>query len=975
MLNLDAAYEAAKKIVDDASGNIAKIRTEEDSKIQIITRIITESLGWNFSDISAETRHDNGYSDYILSDNDNPSIMIEAKRVGGFKIKTTEKAKAKYLKLSGPSLTDAASGIEQAAQYAAPNGLSCAVLTDGISWIFFKTFVPRENYKQKEAVVFPSLESLLADFSLFYDLLAKSQVQKKLYNIIFDQIHNRRVAIARSLTAPITEADVKLVKKSELAFDLEKVFASFFDRLTGTNDEDLLVECFVETRESRIADFSLEKMTANVLGNISPREKEIDQELAILIESSVEVESDTTVFIVGPTGAGKSTFLERFFKKTLSPSIRNQCIVVRVNCLDSSGRDDTVLKWLTEQLIEKIEALLYEDGAPSWEQLRALYHSDYIRQSKGTGAELYKRNKREFQEKFGEYLHGLVEKDREGYLRRLIADIVSNRKKLPIFIIDNTDEFLPEFKKAIFQFAQSIRRNAKHCMLLFPVTDKSAWAFSKTDIYGIYQSKSFFLPTPPPREVFRKRIDFLKKKLAPEIGEAEKRNYFTQKGIKVSIANLEKFAGVIENVFVDHDYAASTVGRLANYNMRRTLQLSQRVITSSVFNIEDLISSYISGTAIAPNYAKFMNALLKGDYNFYKQGDQHEVYPLFQRSSEFVHSPLLALSILSLLDTVQKHGKNIEQKHETAQSVIDYFEAMGCAEVACEKTLLALIEANLIEPYDQSIRDLSHGQRLAISFSGWMHLQLALGNEIFIEQMALITALENADMAARIRGLVFARGPYLERANEMRKLFINEILAEDKALLIIPDSVEHFENQRAIRKQLGRFNSNTETTSGSNEKKDGDALTIDAHGVVATVDWFDKEKGYGFVFVDGIDGGIFLHAEKLNAIGLTEVADGDDILCDIEKTSKGISVAVVHEIETDPQNIEVAACQITRLFPERGYGFVSIEDSERDAFFHYSLFTAAEKEKLVTGRKIKAEIGADKDGKGDQVRRILEWPQ
>ena len=83
-----------------------------------------------------------------------------------------------------------------------------------------------------------------------------------------------------------------------------------------------------------------------------------------------------------------------------------------------------------------------------------------------------------------------VEQDREGYLRRLLIDIVENRKRLPIFVIDNTDEFSAPYKELLFQYFQALRRHVTHCLLLFPVTVRSAWAFSKTEIFNIYASKS-----------------------------------------------------------------------------------------------------------------------------------------------------------------------------------------------------------------------------------------------------------------------------------------------------------------------------------------------------------------------------------------------------------------------------------------------------------------------------------------------------
>ena len=388
-----------------------------------------------------------------------------------------------------------------------------------------------------------------------------------------------------------------------------------------------------------------------------------------------------------------------------------------------------------------MEDEVYKDGTPSWDDLLGLYHSDYVRRSKGVDAQLYLRDKQAFKEKFGEILNDKVENDREGYLKRILTDVVNNRKKLPIILIDNTDEFSIEYKQNFFQFTQALRRHANHCIVIFPVTDKSAWSFSKTDIFGIYKSQSFFLPTPSPREVFRKRINFLKQKLSEEKkGKKKKGDYFFGKGIKISIQNLDGFAQVLENVFVDNDYTSKTIGELTNYNIRRTLSLSQRIITSSVLQIEDLIKSYISGKLVSTNFTKFMNALMKGDYEAYKQSDNHEVYPIFQVDHEVRQSPLLKLRILVLLDSIHNSSRTVEEKHLSMQSIVDYFDTLGCSETAIDKAVMSLLEAGLVEPYDVSNWTLSNNSKLAISYRGVAHLRLASHNNIFFYQMALTTA-------------------------------------------------------------------------------------------------------------------------------------------------------------------------------------------------------------------------------------------
>ena len=975
LVGLDYAYERTKNIVHDVAKCVQRIKTEEDTKIQIITRLITEGLNWSLSDISAEVRHDNGYSDYLLSNDGKPVLIIEAKRIGSIEIGTAENVRLRHLKISGPGLRNAFSGIDQAAGYATSNGLPIAVLTDGLAWVIFKPFVPGENFKNKEAFVFPSLNAVLTDFHTFYELLSKELFAKKIYNLMFDKLHQNRLLLTQSLYAPLEGNKIKISQKNNLAFDLDRVFSSFFTRLIADDDGDMLINCFVETRESRIADFSLEKLTANVLGHISPVDKDVDRELANLIEAAVEVDSGQTIFIVGPTGAGKSTFLDRFFRKTLSNTLRRQCLVIRVNCLDASGREETVLQWLTESIITSLEELVYEGGTPSWGELQGLYYSEYIRRSKGVDALLYQRDRDAFKDKFSKYLDLNVENDREGYLKRILTDAVRNRMKLPILVIDNTDEFSIEYKKMIFQFVQSLRRHANHCLLIFPVTDKSAWTFSKTDIFGIYQSRSFFLPTPSPREVFRKRIDFLKDNLSGNVNEEQRSSYFASRGIRISIDDLNSFAQVLENVFVNQDYTSSLIGELTNYNIRRTLLLSKRVITSSVFKIDDLIRSFIIQEAVVTNFSKFMNSLMKGDYEAYKRGDGHEIYPVFQVDQDIRQSPLMVLRILALLDSWYKAGKSVDERHISVQSAFDYFDAVGCMESSVDRSLLALLEAGLIEPYDASVRDLSPGQRLAISFRGRAHLRLAVNNKVYLEQMALTTSIVNEDIAHQIRDTYLSNTVFYKKMDLIKDIFIRYVLEEDKNYMKIPIKHKQYECQFNLINRLERFIQNISHSGdewgGSIEEEHQEGIVLE--GVIATVDWFDAEKGFGLVEIEGVDGKVFLHSQQLQQSRINLVNDGDELLCDVRRNAKGLHIAEVHDIETDLDVVETVDCRIIRVFHDRGYGFVQIGGSSRNAFFHFSIVPSTDREKLKIGIMVKAQIKEDKSGRGLQVKTVISF--
>lgn len=979
MHTVDEAERIFATIASDARSNIANITTEEDTKIQIINRIINECLGWPLTDFRTERFHENGYSDYILVDSEKPALLIEAKRIGLISIDTAEREKVRYLKISGSALKGALAGIEQAASYSLPNGIPLSVLTDGITWIFFKTHIQSENYKNKEAIVFPCLEAVQNDFSLFYDLLAREQFRKRLYNTTFDLIHNNRLQITETLFAPIAESDIGLSAKTEIAFDLDKIFTKFFSRLSGENDDDLLIECFVETRESRIADFALEKMTRSVLGNINPLERDLDKQLANLIESNVQddetaAETGQTIFIVGPTGAGKSTFLERFFHKTLPLNVRQKCLLASINCLDATGHEGTVLEWLTDSLIAVLEKGIYENGAPTWDDLQGLYHSEYVRKANGVDAHLYKRDKQAFKEKFGEYLDKKVEEDREGYLKRILLDIVKNRKLLPVLVIDNTDEFSPQFKEKVFQFSQALRRHANHCLVIFPVTDKSAWSFSKTDIFGIYLSKSFFLPTPSPREVFRKRIDFIKGKIAAEPQEKrDKHSYFSSKGISISIESLSGFAEVLENIFVDHDYTSKTIGELTNYNIRRTLALSQRVMTSPVIRIEDLIKSYLSGAFVVTDFSRFIEALVRGDYDAYRQSDHPEVFPVFGIYPTIRHSPLLKLRLLAFLESVYDSGQGIENKHASVESVVSYFDSIGESEIAIERNLYELLEGGLIEPYDTSNRSISTGQKLSITFRGSAHLRLAANNSTWFYQMALTTPIANSDVAAIIRGTYSSNLDHESKVASILGHFSGYLIAEDQRYFNISIDAPQYRCQTELLDRIRAFSSSKESPRNELAAVHGSEFRegLVASEVIATIDSYDHHKGFGFAESEGMSSGVLVRAERLREIGLQTIRDGDSILCDIFRGPKGLYVQKIHDVQTNSDNLEPVMCSIVRIFPDRGYGFVKLKESGQTAFFHVKVFPVESRSNLFESQSLLAEIGPDRKGNGLKVMRVV----
>jgi CspA family cold shock protein len=68
-----------------------------------------------------------------------------------------------------------------------------------------------------------------------------------------------------------------------------------------------------------------------------------------------------------------------------------------------------------------------------------------------------------------------------------------------------------------------------------------------------------------------------------------------------------------------------------------------------------------------------------------------------------------------------------------------------------------------------------------------------------------------------------------------------------------------------------------------------------------TVKWFNSEKGFGFIAVDGGDD-VFVHYSAINGRGFRAVVDGEPVTLDVENGPRGPQAANVVRVPA-PQGI------------------------------------------------------------------------
>jgi cold shock CspA family protein len=239
--------------------------------------------------------------------------------------------------------------------------------------------------------------------------------------------------------------------------------------------------------------------------------------------------------------------------------------------------------------------------------------------------------------------------------------------------------------------------------------------------------------------------------------------------------------------------------------------------------------------------------------------------------------------------------------------------------------------------------------------------------------MALTTSITDAETARAIRACYLSTSPFQVKLQNVRKFFCDFLVAEDAQHASVLANQPEYECQHNLLEQLRRFSSPefVGVSQGANSLREEFNEGVFLVEVEGAVDWFDSDKGYGFVYVDGLEGGVYLHAEKIADEGIEEVYDGDVIQCDVARGSKGIYISKVHGVRTDSAPLETVDCRVVRLFAERSYGFARIDGGVRDAFFHYSVFSEPEREMLKLRTHFQAVVAPDRKGRGLQIKRVV----
>jgi cold shock protein len=159
--------------------------------------------------------------------------------------------------------------------------------------------------------------------------------------------------------------------------------------------------------------------------------------------------------------------------------------------------------------------------------------------------------------------------------------------------------------------------------------------------------------------------------------------------------------------------------------------------------------------------------------------------------------------------------------------------------------------------------------------------------------------------------------------------------------------------------------------------------------VDSVVKWFNAEKGFGFVAVDG-GSEAFLHIRQLQTAGHAGVPEGARLKVVIGQGQKGPEVTQVIEVDIStagsPSSAErrrpvdshvvgqvQASVGTVKMYKvDKGFGFISQDDGGKDVFVHAKTLARVGLKGLSEGQRVRMQVGQGKKGLEAQALELLD---
>ena len=571
---------------------------EAKTRLLLIDEILG-ILGWDKSSFNPETYIPKaGFSDYLLTIDDNPRLVVEAKRIGD----TFRTAKSKLLKREyevryfkrafKSSFSDV---IEQAKDYCIETKVPFALLTNGAEWVALQLLtLPGVSIDTAKGIYFGNIFSEKFEFDLFWDLVSRNAFNDCQLEEYLSHINYQPSEVCRILRSDYSS----LQWQSDIqAAYLSDFYEHFFSQITESNKRNMLEFCFVS--DSKLDQYrgELKRLLKDSVPKFLPLgtdDFEPGQSKESILNDS---NSGQVVIITGSVGCGKSTLVTKCLVEARQQK-GNLAKPILIDLINEVSRSNINARNIIFQLIYKFLEEKFENVFEQ-EYLRKIYYREIKQLKDGEYRDYFSVAPHEFIKQEAELISS-KKQNIEDFVLRALKQLTSENNSV-ILIIDNVDRAHEKFQEEMYALSHKISSftGAKTIITLREFT------FFKNKRGGFLDVRSddkvIHLKAPDFEKLISKRIKYIETQLDDDYRKKEWRRRYGNyddfiEGMKQHASAIKKSVQVSS----DGHNILETLSSISWHNIRYFYELLKRVHRQlgsiDIWNSSEVIAALMAST-------------------------------------------------------------------------------------------------------------------------------------------------------------------------------------------------------------------------------------------------------------------------------------------------------------------------------------------------------------------------------------------
>lgn len=687
---IEKAFAKFKKITETCNETTLASANEATTRKRLIDSILEEILGWSkTADINYEERTsedgETKFADYVIK-TPATSLIVEAKRAG---ITFSVPPNQKTCLLGGVvSETPAGEACRQVRDYCRKKSMPFAVATNGSCWIIFPAVrtdgIP---YEKTHAQVFQDLEDIKKRFLDFWNLLSRERVIEGGLESAFFGL--KQDFVRRRVLLNLKEPGFR-VGRNAVYEKIEPVVSLALTDEALMDDPEGLKFCYVKTSERLKYDSRLRSHFLDVKPNlerhvIRPRRKKTQaNHLEKVIETTDIKRPLQFILLLGPVGAGKSTFLEYTKQITSSDLIDKQILWLRVD-FKLATTNDNPRNFIYAQILKSIEAdSQFDLGA--WEKIEKAYAPLIGALRKGVLALVEKADK----EAFDKEIASKIMEERKQIEPYVTALLTHFSKANPVFlVVDNVDQIENlEYQKSVFLETQRAAREMRlHAIL--SLRDATYLQHMQTPVFDAFQVDTIYIDPPQVVPVLSRRFAYAKKFVA-----GEKAEIVSEGGIRFVVDDLSQFFDILSDSILSED-TGYLLEVLSNHNVRRGLKLVRDFLASGHTSTDKALRLYATEGEFKFSPHEFFKGAIFGQRQYWRE-EESLIPNIYDSKTNHMSTQLLRFIIVNRL---KRLGSSESFTGQSVLSIVTDLNKSGVGANETTSVLQNLLDFGLLQTY------------------------------------------------------------------------------------------------------------------------------------------------------------------------------------------------------------------------------------------------------------------------------------